>query len=72
MQHGWESQALSWAQFTRTPGHDGSHEQLNLPALLDLMPAPGSLARDSGVLPNARSRSLGGIRRYRASPGWRT
>jgi SAM-dependent methyltransferase len=48
MRQGWESQARNWAEFARTPGHDDSHEQINLPALLDLMPAPGRRTLDLG------------------------
>src|ERR1700677_1073666 len=48
MRQGWESQAGSWARFARTPGHDVSHEQINLSALLDLMPAPARRTLDLG------------------------
>jgi SAM-dependent methyltransferase len=48
MRQGWESEALNWARFARTPGHDDSHEQINLPALLDLLPPPGRRTLDLG------------------------
>jgi SAM-dependent methyltransferase len=48
MRRGWESEAGNWAQFARTPGHDHSHKELNLPTLLGLLPPPGSLTLDVG------------------------
>jgi SAM-dependent methyltransferase len=48
MRDGWESEALNWARFARTPGHDHSHEEINLPALLGLLPPPGRLTLDLG------------------------
>jgi hypothetical protein len=33
---GLESEAQNWAHFARTPGLDRAHEDINLPALLDL------------------------------------
>ena len=41
MRQGWESEARNWARFARTPGSDHSHEEINLPVLLDLLPSPG-------------------------------
>jgi SAM-dependent methyltransferase len=41
MRQGWESEAQNWARFARTPGYDHSHRDINLPALLDLLPPPG-------------------------------
>lgn len=46
MQEGWESEARNWASFARTPGYDRSHEDINLPALLDLLPVPGRRTLD--------------------------
>jgi SAM-dependent methyltransferase len=46
MREGWESEASNWANFARTPGYDNSHETVNKPALLDLLPAPGHLTLD--------------------------
>ena len=34
LRRGWEAGAWNWAEFTRTPGHDVPHEEINLPALL--------------------------------------
>jgi SAM-dependent methyltransferase len=46
MRQGWESEAGNWASFARTPGHDGAHENINLPVLLDLLPAPAAATLD--------------------------
>jgi SAM-dependent methyltransferase len=48
MREGWESEARNWARFTRTPRHDHAHEDVNLPALLELLPPPAGLALDLG------------------------
>ena len=48
MRDGWESQARNWAEFARAPGYDRSHEDINLPALLDLLPPPGRRTLDLG------------------------
>jgi SAM-dependent methyltransferase len=48
MRRGWESEAENWARFSRTPGHDHSHADINLPALLELLPAPGRRTLDLG------------------------
>lgn len=48
LRQGWEAQARNWAEFARTPGHDHSHEDINLPVLLDLLPPPGSRTLDLG------------------------
>jgi hypothetical protein len=47
MRDGWESQARNWARFARTPGHDSPHEEINLPALLRLLPPPNGLALEA-------------------------
>jgi len=47
MRDGWESQARNWAEFART-GHDRSHQDINLPVLLDLLPSPGRRTLDLG------------------------
>jgi 2-polyprenyl-3-methyl-5-hydroxy-6-metoxy-1,4-benzoquinol methylase len=46
MRQGWDSEAQNWVQFARTPGHDHSHDETNMPALLDLLPAPGRATLD--------------------------
>lgn len=46
MRQGWESEAANWAAFARTPGYDQAHEKINLPAFLELVPAPGRLTLD--------------------------
>src|SRR5215831_1587839 len=48
MRRAWELEAWNWARFARTPGYDHSHEDINLPALLELLPAPGSHTLDLG------------------------
>jgi SAM-dependent methyltransferase len=48
MRDGWESEAGNWARFARTPGHDRAHDHINVPALLDLLPAPRSRTLDLG------------------------
>jgi SAM-dependent methyltransferase len=46
MRDGWEAEAENWAAFARTPGHDRSHEKVNLPVLRALLPAPGRRTLD--------------------------
>ncbi len=46
MRQGWESEAANWAAFARTPGYDQAHENVNLPALRELLPAPGERTLD--------------------------
>jgi SAM-dependent methyltransferase len=48
MRQGWEREAGNWARFARTPGHDHAHETVNLPALRELLPAPGLRTLDFG------------------------
>jgi SAM-dependent methyltransferase len=58
MRQGWDSEAGNWADFTRTPGHDRAHEQINLPALLDLLPTAGRRTLDLACGEGRLSRSL--------------
>jgi SAM-dependent methyltransferase len=46
MQQGWESEAENWAHFARTPGFDRSHESVNRPVLLEVLPPPGRRTLD--------------------------
>jgi SAM-dependent methyltransferase len=46
MQQGWDAEAENWARFARTPGYDRAHEHINLPALRELLPAPGRRTLD--------------------------
>jgi SAM-dependent methyltransferase len=46
MREGWAAEAANWVQFARTPGHDQSHDETNMPALLNLLPAPGRATLD--------------------------
>lgn len=48
MRDGWEREAGNWARFARTPGHDRSHENINLPAFRELLPPPGGHTLDFG------------------------
>ncbi len=64
MRDGWEAEAGKWAAFARTPGHDRSHEDINLPALRELLPGPGHRTLDLGC-------GEGRIGRYLRSLGHR-
>jgi SAM-dependent methyltransferase len=44
----WERNAADWARWTRVPGHDVYHLQLNWPAFRELLPAPGGRTLDVG------------------------
>jgi ubiquinone/menaquinone biosynthesis C-methylase UbiE len=44
----WDEQAQSWTAFARTPGHDFSHEEINFPPFLELLPPPGRATLDVG------------------------
>jgi SAM-dependent methyltransferase len=46
MRQGWDDEAANWAAFARTPGRDRAHENINLPALLGLLPGPGRATLD--------------------------
>jgi SAM-dependent methyltransferase len=46
MRQGWESEAANWAWFARRPGYDDAHENINRPALVELLPAPGRRTLD--------------------------
>ncbi len=58
MRDGWESEASRWAEFARTPGHDRTHDEINLPALLGLLPGPGRGTLDLGCGEGRLSRFL--------------
>jgi SAM-dependent methyltransferase len=58
MRDGWEAEAGKWAGFARTPGHDSSHDNINLPALRDLLPEPGKRTLDLGCGEGRLSRFL--------------
>ena len=63
MRDGWEAEAGKWADFARTPGHDSSHDDINLPALRDLLPEPGKRTLDLGC-------GEGRLIRHRSAHGW--
>jgi SAM-dependent methyltransferase len=44
----WDAQAAEWARWVRTPGHDRTSTQLNVPRLVELLPAPGRATLDLG------------------------
>jgi len=48
MRDGWEAEAGQWAAFARTPGRDSAHDDINLPALRELLPGPGGRTLDLG------------------------
>jgi ubiquinone/menaquinone biosynthesis C-methylase UbiE len=62
MRDAWEAEARNWANFARTPGSDRSHEDINLPVLLDLLPAPGRQALDLACGEGRVSRLLQALR----------
>src|SRR6266566_7366279 len=64
MRDGWEAEAGNWAAFARTPGYDRSHDDVNLPALRDLLPEPAGATLDLGC-------GEGRITRYLRSAGYR-
>ena len=57
MRKGWDTQAGNWGRFTQ-PGLDPYHELMNLPAFLDLLPAPGRRTLDLGCGEGRVSRAL--------------
>ena len=48
MRDGWEAEAENWARFARAPGLDHSHQDVNPPALRQLLPAAGRRTLDLG------------------------
>lgn len=58
MRDGWESEAENWSRFARTPGHDGFHQTINLPSLLDLLPPPAGRTLEMGCGEGRVSRVL--------------
>src|SRR5215472_9453791 len=63
MRDGWEAEARKWAAFARMPGHDWAHDDINLPALRELLPGPCGRALDLGC-------GEGRISRYLRSAGY--
>lgn len=61
MRDGWEAEAGNWAAFARAPGHDHSHDDINLPALRALLPAPGRRTLDLACGEGRLSRYLRSI-----------
>ncbi|MEA2304149.1 MAG: hypothetical protein QOH43_1429 [Solirubrobacteraceae bacterium] len=48
MRAAWEAEAQAWIRWARTPDHDHYFWRLVLPALLELLPPPGTLTIDVG------------------------
>jgi len=61
MRKGWEAEAHNWARFARTPGHDHAHDEINLPAFLDLLPPPASRTLDLACGEGRLTRLLGSL-----------
>ena len=64
MREGWEAEAGNWATLVRAPGHDRSHDEINLPALCELLPEPDGSTLDLGC-------GEGRLSRYLRSAGYR-
>ena len=64
MREGWEAEAGNWATLVRAPGHDRSHDEINLPALCELLPEPAGSTLDLGC-------GEGRLSRYLRSAGYR-
>jgi len=58
MREGWEAEAGNWATFVRAPGRDRSHDDINLPALRELLPEPAGSTLDLGCGEGRLSRFL--------------
>jgi SAM-dependent methyltransferase len=58
MRQGWDSEAANWVKFARAPGHDHAHEEINMPALLGLLPGPGRRTLDVACGEGRLSRRL--------------
>jgi len=54
----WERNAPEWVRWTRVPGHDVYHEQLNWPAFGELLPPPGRRTLDVGCGEGRGGRAL--------------
>jgi hypothetical protein len=69
MRDGWEAEAGNWAALAGTPGRDTSHEEINLPALRALLPAPGRQTLDLAAVRGGSAGTCG--RSATMSPGRR-
>ena len=58
LREAWAARAEEWVEFARTPGRDAWFEPVLLPALLDLLPAPGRRALDLGCGEGRVARAL--------------
>jgi SAM-dependent methyltransferase len=61
MARGWDAEAGNWARFARAPGLDRAHEDINLPVLRELLPAPGTRTLDFGCGEGRISRLLASL-----------
>jgi SAM-dependent methyltransferase len=58
LRQAWEANAAEWIAWARAPDHDHFFWRLSMPALLDLMPAPGALTVDVGCGEGRLAREL--------------
>jgi SAM-dependent methyltransferase len=54
----WDAEAAAWIAWARAPGHDHFFWRLALPALLELLPAPGPMTVDLGCGEGRLAREL--------------
>jgi SAM-dependent methyltransferase len=48
LSEGWREQAVAWAHWARTPGHDSFFWRFNLPRFFEIVPDPGRLTIEVG------------------------
>jgi SAM-dependent methyltransferase len=60
MRSAWDAEAENWIAWAREPGHDHFFWRLGLPALLELLPAPGRRTLDLACGEGRVSRVLAG------------
>jgi SAM-dependent methyltransferase len=57
----WDAQSSEWARWVRTPAHDRANQELNVPALVELLPPPGRATLDVGCGEGRFGRVLTGL-----------